>query len=244
MRDYNPIELPKLETVIKIDNIPQFDIADYDLTNDKDSMSYFKKIENVCRNSRCYKKLINFLREYVDMNSCAFYENINNIDTYNIKIHIHHAPLTLFDIVTTVYSKRVACHESLSIPMVAKEVMFNHYKMVVGLIPLSETIHELVHNGFLFIPTTNVFGNYKKFINEYKNYIDPSLLLTLKKAEEISKEYDMKKETKVLEFHPVYIDTSGAYTLPKTEDIIKMINSKLKEMDEKKDANIVEKENK
>ena len=244
MRDYNPIELPQLETVIKVDNLPKFDIADYDLTNDKDLMAYFKKIENVCRSSRCYKKLINFLRDYVDMNSCSFYENINNIDTYNIKIHIHHSPLTLFDIVSTIYSKRVACNESLSVPMVAKEVMFNHYKMVVGLIPLSETVHELVHNGFLFVPTTTVFGNYKDFIEQYKKYMDPSLLLNLKKVEEISKEYDINKETKVLELHPIYIDTSGAYELPKTEDIMKMINSKLKESEKRDGQNLIEKENK
>lgn len=233
MREYNPIELPETDYTIKIDNLPPFDILDYDLTDDKDIIRYLKDIERICRNSRCYKKMINFLREYVDMSKCSFYENINNLDTYSIKIHIHHAPLTLYDIVSTIYSKRVACGESLSVSMVAKEVMFNHYKMVVGLIPLSETVHELVHNGYLFIPTTNVFGNYKGFISVYEKYMNPELLATLRRAEEISKTYDYSKETKILEFHPVYIDTTGAYQFPNKEEIIELMSKKIKDIEEK-----------
>ena len=186
MRGYSTIELPDKIDTIKLDNLPEFDIEDYNLSDPKEVNRYFKSIERICRNSRAYKKFIDFLREQVDMNKCSFYENVNNIDTYSIKIHIHHAPLTLYDIVTTVYAKRLCNQEPLSELMVAKEVMWVHYNMMVGLIPLSETVHELVHKGLLFIPLNKVFGLYKNFINLYGSYMDPNLKSTIEEAERLN----------------------------------------------------------
>lgn len=232
MREYTEVQLPEKRTVIEINNIPAFDIADYDLTDQKELMRYFTSIERICRNSRAYKKMINFLREYVDMNKCSFYKNINNIDTYSIKIHIHHSPFTLFDIVTTVYYKRLMNGESISEDMVAKEVMAIHYNMMVGLIPLSETVHEVVHNGFLFIPTTVVYGKYNEFVSMYEKYIEmanPGILKTLSNLEEFSKDYDFKKETKVLDMQMLYLDTTGAYEFPKYTDIVDSLKQAMNE---------------
>lgn len=226
MREYNEPDLPQFIDNIKIDVLPPFDIADYNLTDDKEEFKYIKTIESVCRTSRCYKKLIDFLRNYVDMNKCSFYKNINNIDTTSIKIHIHHSPFTLFDIASIIYHKRMANGESLSVPMVAKEIMFCHYNMWVGLIPLSETVHELVHNGYLFIPTNSVYGKYKEFANEYKDYLGP-LEKTLEELEKATEIYDYNKETKVLTMHTIYLDTSGSYDFPNMEDVVNMIKEKI-----------------
>lgn len=228
MREYNDPDLPEYIDKIKIDVIPPFDIEDYNLSDDKDTFSYLTNIERVCRNSRCYKKLIDFLRNYVDMNKCSFYKNINNIDTTSIKIHIHHTPFTLFDIVNVIYSKRMANGESLSVPMVAKEVMFCHYNMWVGLIPLSETVHELVHNGYLFIPTDAVYGKYMEFVNTYKDYLGP-LENTLKGLEEATKAYNYNKETKVLTMNTIYLDTTGSYELPDMNDIVNILKSHIED---------------
>ena len=228
MREYNDPDLPEYIDNIKIDVIPPFDIEDYNLSDDKDTFSYLTNIERVCRNSRCYKKLIDFLRNYVDMNKCSFYKNINNIDTTSIKIHIHHTPFTLFDIVNVIYSKRMANGESLSVPMVSKEVMFCHYNMCVGLIPLSETVHELVHNGYLFIPTDAVYGKYMEFVNTYKDYLGP-LENTLKGLEEATKAYNYNKETKVLTMNTIYLDTTGSYELPDMNDIVNILKSHIED---------------
>lgn len=226
MREYNEPDLPEVIDKIGITNIPQFDIADYNLTDDKEIFKYITTVERVCRNSRCYKKLIDFLRNYVDMNKCSFYKNINNIDTSNIKIHIHHSPFTLFDISNIIYMKRMAIGESLSVPMVAKEVMYCHYNMWVGLIPLSETVHEMVHNGYLFIPTDAVYGKYKEFVEQYKDYLGP-IENTLKRLEEATKAYDYNKETKILTMNAIYIDPTGAYELPDMNTIIELLKDKI-----------------
>lgn len=246
MRGYSTIELPDKIDTIKLDNLPEFDIEDYNLSDPKEVNRYFKSIERICRNSRSYKKFIDFLREQVDMNKCSFYENVNNIDTYSIKIHIHHAPLTLYDIVTTVYAKRLCNQEPLSELMVAKEVMWVHYNMMVGLIPLSETVHELVHKGLLFIPLNKVFCLYKNFINLYGSYMDPNLKSTIEEAERYTQEYNYLKETKILEYDPVYIDPSGAYEFPNTSEIVEALSTKINAIDKglvDKQFNIKDKEN-
>ena len=123
--------------VYKINNVPIYDAEDYDLTNPKDFKKYTDSIERIVRMSFEYRQFVKFLRENVDMNKCSFFENVSNIESFKVKIHIHHEPITLYDIVLAVYNKRCAMHEPLTENMVAKEVMYNHYMLRVGLIPLS-----------------------------------------------------------------------------------------------------------
>lgn len=232
MREYQQILLPDIIGKIKISSLPDFDYGDYDMTDPKQLAKYFFRVEQLCRGSHTYKKLIQFLREYSHMDSCSFYKNINNTDTRSIKIHVHHEPLTLFDIVNIIYAKRLANHEDTSEDAVAHEVMMNHYKMMVGLIPLSETVHELVHNGFLFVPTTKVFGYYKTFMQQYDPYIDSKLKMMLANNEQASLNYDFQKETKILNISTTYIDTTGAYELPQTESVIRALKTKIERIDQ------------
>ena len=231
MREYSTPNLPDKKKSIYIKFVPEFNISDYDLSNPKELSKYFKSIERICRNSRTYKKLINFLRENVDMNKCSYFKNVDNIDTYSLKIHIHHTPLTLYDIVTTVYNKRLLNHESLSEMMVAKEVMWLHYNLFVGLIPLSETVHGSVHNGQAFIPTTKVYGMYKTFVKLYEPYMDKELLKVLSNMEEMSEDYDTI--TKLLEVSPVFIDYEEGigFEFPKPQELAAVLSHKLKEID-------------
>lgn len=227
MREYTVTTVPKSKEIIHINSLPEYDIQDWNLNDEKSLNKFFFTVERIVRQSHSYKKLINFLREHVSMNACAFYKNINNIDTNSIHIEIHHEPFTLFDIVNIIYYKRLSLHEPLTENQIAKEVMWNHYRMTVGLIPLSETVHELVHNGFLFIPTTKVYGYYKQFFNQYEPFINANLKRTLLANEQASLSYNFDKETKVLTMQMVYIDPTGSYDFPKREDIINLMKNKI-----------------
>lgn len=231
MREYSTTLLPKPIETIKLTTLPEYFTQDWDLTDFKQLNRFFFTVERIIRQSHLYKKMINFLREHVDLNCCSFYKNINNIDTNSIHIEIHHEPFTLFDIVNIVYAKRLALHEPITENTVAKEVMWNHYRMAVGLIPLSETVHELVHNGFLFIPTTSVFGYYKKFYEDYEPFIDPNMKRILANNENISLNYNFAKETQVLTMQTVYIDSSGAYEFPNCEEIANVLKQKVENYD-------------
>lgn len=202
---------------LKITTLEPVNTNVYDLMDEKDTKRYFADIERRVRQSYEYRKYIAYLRENFDMTKCSIYENVSNAETFGIKIHIHHEPITLFDIVVTIYNKRKFFHEDLSIFMVAKEVMYVHYCLMVGLIPLAETVHELVHNQYLFIPTTKVFGHYKEFMRQYNDFLPDGLEETLKEIEKASEDYE--DQLKVLEKHYIYLDTGE---IQKTPDLNKL----------------------
>lgn len=214
---------------IKFNQVPEFDIPDYNLSDDKEFKSYILDIKRVCRGSFEYQTLIQFIRENLNMNKCSFYENINNIESGNIKIHIHHEPFCIEDIISIVVRKRQTLYEPLDVEMVAEEVMKLHYQLKVGLIPLAETVHELVHNQYLFVPTNHVMGKYKEFVNEYEPYISQDMLDVLDRIEEYTEKYHSSEAYSILDKHYIYIDATGAWDLPSYESIINMMKDILKE---------------
>lgn len=234
MRDPNIKQVDEIRekySVLKMDHIPEYSYESYDLLDQRDFTRYIKDIERICRNSYEYRSMVNYLRENLNMNKCSFFTNVNNIDTFKIKIHLHHHPFCLYDLCVIVFNKRSFYHESLEPEMVAKEVMFLHYNLYVGLIPLSETVHELVHNNYLFIPMDKVLGKYQEFINLYENYMTPEQLDVLERNIEASRSYyDDLKHNPILQKSYVYLDITGAYDLPKLEDVIDKMNIKIKEL--------------
>lgn len=216
----------KLE-VLSLKNIPVFDIEDYNLLDEKEFNKYILSIKSICRNSIEYKNMIKFLRENMSMNRCSFYQNVNNIDTFKIKIHIHHEPFTIEDIIRIVYNKRLYYGEDLEDEMVAKETMILHYNLMIGLIPLAETPHELVHNGYLFVPITKVLGNVEWFVNTYKDFIPNELLELYEKNKEYSAIYDEHLHKNVLSKHYVYLDCTGLYEMPNYEELKDILQQRL-----------------
>ena len=173
---------------IKSKDIPTCDIEVYCLDDEKEYEKFVKDVEANVRRSYEYKELIKYLRDYMGMNKCAFLKDISNQETYDIKIEIHHYPFTLRDIVEIVIRKRSYYKDYISVQMCAKEVMELHYKLVIGLIPLSETVHQLAHSGRIFIPTDKVLGRYNLFIDYYKPFCDPEQLETLERIEKYTEE--------------------------------------------------------
>lgn len=217
-------------SIIAINDPPIFDGEDYDLFDTNEFRKYITDIKRICRGSFEYRRMINYLRENMDMNKCSFYENVNNIDTFKIKIHIHHHPFTIEDICCIVYNKRLSHNESLEVEMVAKEVMYLHYNLLVGLIPLAETPHELVHNNYLFIPIDKVLGFFRDFVSLYEDYMSPELLDKLERNIDFTNSYNDGLQQNILQRKYVYLDITGSYKLPKYEDIIKLMDRRIQEI--------------
>lgn len=237
MRD--PINVKEIEyngdsvKVIQFDQIPKFDVEDWDLMDDKDFKKYIDNLEKIIRTSYEYKAMVRYLRENMNMNQCTFYQNVNNIDTFKIKIELHHEPFTLHDLCNIVYNKRCYYGESLEENMVAKEVMYLHYKLMVGLVPLSETVHQLVHNGYLFVPATHVLGNFKEFVNEYWDFISPEVQEIYNRILEYTDHYIKDtSDLHVLDKKYIYLDVSGAYDFPTLNDIVNSMNDRINEIKE------------
>ena len=223
LNDVDVIAIPK--------DIPVMDIDDYDLMDDKDREKYIKDLERHIRSSYEYRAMINYLREYVDMNSCAFLPNVTNELNRRIRIEIHHSPFTLRDICVTILNKRTKTNDILTIEAVAYEVMFVHYSLMIGLIPLSETVHQLVHNKYIFIPTDKVYGYYKNFAIQYADYMDPELLDKLDELERLTAEGTYNDAYKdILEKKYITIDMGENDQVKQLHDLQTILKERLSEL--------------
>lgn len=193
---------------IKIEILPDFETQEYDIYDEKDFKKFISDVEKDVRGSFEYQKAIKYIKENMDMNEDIFFESIRPNKESKVHIEAHHTPFTLYDIVITVINKRIFYNECMRLEQVSKEVAKLHYYMVVGLVGLSKTTHKLVHNQYLFVPTTKVLGRYDVFVQYYKEFMTPELLDTLDRIEEHTKIYNEKKNTKVLERNPITVETS------------------------------------
>ena len=215
------IQETNLPAVIELKNIPEFDTQCWCLEDEKDYDKFIVEVEKQVRRSFEYRRFINYIRDNMQMNQCAFLKEVTNQETFDIKIEIHHYPFSLRDIVEIVIRKRQYYRESMEVQMVAKEVMQLHYKLIIALIPLSQTVHELAHSQKLFIPVDKVMGRYNLFVQYYKPFCDPDQLETLDRIEKYSLEQvNPVLNTNILETNKVYYEIADQnYALPAPENI-------------------------
>lgn len=213
---------------LHMDYIPEADYKVYDLDDEKSFMKYINDIEKRVRNSFEYRRFIDTLKTRDDMNKCAIIEDAVLDKDSKVKIEIHHHPFTLFDIVMIVYNKRLYNGESLELNMVAKEVLELHYKGMIGLIPLSTTVHKLFHNGFIFIPVDKVRFNWKAFMNEYYDFFNSEQKDVIERIIMYSSDYDEIKNLEVLQQKNITIDSSiDQYKLPDLSTVFNNMNNRI-----------------
>lgn len=223
MIDPDAIQIQRANLVDKIsmEDIPEMEeVNPYNLEDDKEYAKYIKDVKYAVRKSFEYKSFINYLRENLDMDKCSFIKGVSNNEGFDIRIEIHHYPFSLEDIVEIVFKKRSYYKENISVWMVAKEVMSLHYKLIVGLIPLSETVHELTHKHRIFIPIDKIYGRYDLFVTYYKPFCTDEQLDTLNRIEEYSMKQSDILDTTIIEQNKVTFDIKqDNYALPQFQNI-------------------------
>ena len=217
------------QTILEMKSAPYFDKMPYDLLEEKSFKKYISDLERSVRNSFEYRELIAYLKNTEGMDVCSFLNNVTSRDNTKVKIEIHHSPLTLYDICLAVFRKRQQRKESTNLEAVAQEIMYLHYIGWVGLIPLSATVHDMVHNQYLFVPTDRVRGNYKAFVDNYYNFIDPDTLDSLDAAEDATREYN-NKQMELFNNHKIYLNVDGSYGLPRKDEMKSLLKDRITEI--------------
>ena len=219
--------------VLAFDSIPQYETETYDIYSDKDFKKFINDVEAQVRKSIEYKRCIQFLKDNMGMNESPFMEGVSSKDSPKVKIELHHSPFTLFDIALIVFNKRLYYGESLELQAVAKEVCKLHYYLVVGLVALTKTEHELVHNQYLFVPCTRVLGDYGKFMDYYHNFMTPEQLVMIDSIEAMSDNYAQyaAQNEIVLQNNLITLDTSKAYELPNFDEVKALMQNKVQEIE-------------
>ena len=202
------------EVKVILDELPVRPTPKYNTPKDREK--FIKTCEIVIRKSNEYKDYIKFLKENLNMNECAILSNIKSGNGKRYRIEIHHEPFTLFDIVETVINRRLENGESIGALKVADEVMDLHYSGMVGLIPLTTTMHELVHNGRIFIPLQFIYHKYDEFFKEYEPYMNSALVEKLEAKVNLSLHTDnIVSDSLDVEF--VYLNVDG-FKFPQIPD--------------------------
>lgn len=183
------------------------------ITNEKQRVKLVKEIESYCRGSLEYTDIITYLRKFVNMNECTFLNEFKS-DKKKGMIEIHHSPYTLFSIVEIVMRKHEDTYGYIDEFRVAEEVMRLHYSGLIGLVPLSITCHQLVHDGQLTVPLWCVYGRFVEFTKRYYEWIPDELLDTLQEQIQKSRQYKehpelLKEANKALYVNFVYLDVDG-----------------------------------
>ena len=150
---------------------------------DKHKKRFIKNCETLVRRSIEYSNYLGQIKSTLDLTQCSF---LHNVDSEKATIEMHHYPFSLYDITEIVLDKRISRKEPITSMLVADEVLELHFMNLIGLVPLSVTIHQLTHSGRLFINMTQVFGYVSKFTKLYRDYIPEENLAKLLKIVELS----------------------------------------------------------
>lgn len=223
---YEYIEEPP--ALLDATDVPVFDARDWDLADERELKKFIKHIEiHYIRSSYEYRTMVQFLRNYMNLNECSFFVGVNNIDSPKVKIHLHHDPFDLFTITKTIYNKRCAFYESIAEEDIALEAMYLHYSLMVGLIPVSETVHDLIHNQYLLVPLDKVLGNYQEFYDRYNPWMDPECIEIFEKLKSLSVEYADDYKT-LLSRQYIYVNMGDNDI--STNDVINDIKSRISDL--------------
>lgn len=134
---------------------------------------FIKKCEAMIRGSQAYSSYIGNLRNEKQLHSCAIKGNITDED---VNIEFHHYPFTLYDIVYTVIMQYIMENVPFNSFSITNEVLELHSLNIIGLVPLSITEHQLVHDGVRQLSIKSVFGDVNKFVAKYNPYMDDNTI--------------------------------------------------------------------
>lgn len=211
------IKRPIRNIKMEIEEMPEKPI--YSFRNDKDKVRFIKHVEAIVRRTDEYREYIQFIKKYMDMDRCIILKGISKSGNKRYSIELHHEPFTLFDIVAVVLEKYETLGMTIDPFDIADEVMLLHFDEKVGLVPLSKTMHQLVHDDKIFIPLQYIYHSYDKFYNEYQEYIEK--LEKLKDKIEMKVNLSLKCEgnilTDILDPEFVYIEVDG-FNFPQIPD--------------------------
>ena len=128
---------------------------------------FIKSVEKMIRTNDDYKMWLESLRDHPSMSQDAF---LSNITSQEAEIQLHHFPLSLYSIVSAVLYDAQEKEEKISTFILADKVIKHHMDGIIGLVPLTTTMHEMAHLGVLKFTRQQVFGKWEAFYNTYKPY--------------------------------------------------------------------------
>lgn len=174
---------------VEDDGSPNGSMYNYEiLTDNKEKDKFIKSIERIIRQSYEYKNFIGILKNVYGYTNSTFFKRIDIRDT-KTPIEFHHYPFTLYDLVSIEVDFEIDKGETEIDPIkIAERVMKYHYQLMVGLVPLSETEHELVHDGKKFVNIDEVKGDFEAYLEKFDHKIPDEFKEKIQNLKYLSKQ--------------------------------------------------------
>ena len=174
---------------VEDDGSPNGSMYNYEiLTDNKEKDKFVKSIEKIIRQSYEYKNFIGILKNVYRYTNSTFFKRIDIRDT-KTPIEFHHYPFTLYDLVSIEVDFEIDKGETEIDPIkIAERVMKYHYQLMVGLVPLSETEHELVHDGKKFVNIDEVKGDFEAYLEKFDHKIPDEFKEKIQNLKYLSKQ--------------------------------------------------------
>jgi hypothetical protein len=155
-----------------------------DIYDENAYKKFIKQTERLIRKSKEYTKYIETLRTNVPaLNYDSIMSNISNADA---SLELHHYPLNLYTIVEIVLNHHLMKKDKVTSFSIAKEVMECHFRNIIGLVSLATTNHQLAHLSSIFLDKRQVFGDYERFLEEYKDAITVDVKEKIERLNQLS----------------------------------------------------------
>jgi len=204
-----------------------FGISFYTTTfyEEKDKIKFIKKVERLVRSSDEYRTFVRYLKDDLNFNHCSM---LNTLNSDEVSVEMHHHPFTLYDITETVINEHVIKNQKFNSFSISNYVMELHYKNFVGLVPLSKTMHELIHydRSSYKIPRELVVGNFDLYYQKNVQFMEeePKIkynnwLMSIQDMTEHDTKKDQMKlfdETK----RQVQINNTSIYQINSSENLL------------------------
>ena len=147
------------------------------LEDDKMRTTFLKRAVKHARSSPEYSRYRKYLAENFEMDRCSLFRNLN-AEALSGDVEIHHHPITIYDICDIVFCRMTATAQPgdhITALTVANRVMELHWKGQVGLVPLTSTVHELVHNEQIVIHPAMIYGDWVQFLKDHAAWISEDI---------------------------------------------------------------------
>ena len=140
---------------------------------DETSYSKFvKEVERLVRTNPDYKVFLDYIKGTLGLDFCQVFSHV--YDKVDATIEFHHGPIfTLYDICETELTKFLKTGVRVNEYRVANSVLDLHFDMQVNGLMLCKTVHEMAHNGDIFLNVNQSFGDVNNYIKTHGQYLSP-----------------------------------------------------------------------
>ncbi|WP_304576611.1 hypothetical protein [Romboutsia ilealis] len=183
---------PTIDSEESLYELPFYKDADY-FFNIDNYIFFIKAVEKLVRSSNYYSRYIAHLKKDLGLNFCQVKSNIQESeeDKHDKLIEMHHGPiLTLFDCVAIVLEYLLYKQEKITTFSVANIIIEEHFNYNIQTVMLCKTVHEQVHENNVFLNMKQGFGNLNRFLEKYKEGVQPEQIYKINKYIELSHQYD------------------------------------------------------